>query len=246
MKTTFLSLVAILALATSTAFADLNGPAYPPPGGVTFAASGPGSGVSGGKTYHYSALDPLAFSELYWTFTQIDNPWHSSQGASTGQMTFVGYNAGSGIATWESSGNMTWSTAFGSQSVATELLVQCQPYTGIHDGQLGSGWLVPIDAATAGISTLPSSWSVLDVAAVADPTDNYQVWFRYQTAGGSPLLTYYDSSNSLGGSVNTSASGGFYDVVPEPTSLVLLAIGGAALLARRHPRSLANERTLSH
>ncbi|HEX6961046.1 MAG TPA: hypothetical protein VF175_04215, partial [Lacipirellula sp.] len=51
---------------------NFDGPAYPPPGGVAFAGSGPGSGRSGGRTNSYDlSANPYAdalddANVLYW------------------------------------------------------------------------------------------------------------------------------------------------------------------------------------
>lgn len=212
------------------------GPFYPPPGGVTYSGTGT-AGQSTGRTNFYTALDPEAYGELYWTFATIENPRHSTQ-SSTGTMTFAGYNPTNGIATWQSSANMVWATPFGTQSIATRLVLQFQPYTGTHSGPIGSGWLTPTTAGDATIDSLPSAWSVLDIAG--QPTDEFQIWFQFQTASGTALLGYYDGSHSYGGSVLTSTSGGFYSTVPEPSTYLLIAftMGALALtiLRNRRPR----------
>ncbi len=209
------------------------GPVYPPPGGVTFSGSGT-AGQTGGRTNFYTNMNPVSYDELYWTFYSIANPYHSSQGSSTGNMTFSDYNASTGIATWNSTANITWDTISGIQSIPTKLVVQLQPHTGLNSGPLGSGWLVPVTATTAGIGSLPANWTLADVAAVPQATNNFQAWYQFQTGSGIPLLSYYDSSSStFGGEVRTGVSGGFYSTVPEPTAFMLLAVGAASLIFQR-------------
>jgi hypothetical protein len=228
------NLVAMLLLAgISTAIADPAGPVFPPPGGVTATGTG-GSGVAGGKTNFYTGFEPASFTQLYWTFYAIQNPISGAQ-SPTGQMTFTSYNISTGIATWSSTANMTWnSVLFGAESIATKFVMQLQPYTGTNSGPLGSGFLTPITAGAAGVTSLTGSLSMMDVAALnslSNLTDNFQVWFQYQTVGGTPLLDFYNSTNSTSGGVTTSANGGFYATVPEPSTYAMLAMGGAALLS---------------
>jgi hypothetical protein len=229
-----LCLLLAAALLAAEGHAAPDGPTYPPPGGVTFAASGNGAsaGQAGGRTNFYTSLDSEAYGDLYWTFVSIDNPRHSSQ-SDTGDMVFAGFDPGTGIATWNSTANMVWSTAFGVQSVATKVIVQFQPYSGINSGPLGTGWLVPTTAEAAEIDSLPSTnWALAGIEG-----ENFQVWYQFQTASGSPLLSYYDNSHSLGGSVATGVTGGFYSTVPEPGAGLLVAAGLSTLFLRRKMRT---------
>lgn len=236
------ALVAALAsVPAATAGAQLVGPVYPPPGGTTFAGSGSsiGAGGSPGQLNTYRNFDDSRFVDLYWTPTQILNPRHSSQ-APTGSMSFAGYDAATGIATWTSTANVVYASASGTQSLATRLRMQFQPYTGANVGPLAAGWYAPTTVGAAGIAGLPSSWPVLDVAALASPNHEYQVWYRYETAGGAALGPAYDASHSLGGALQTSLSGGFFYSTPEPGTVVLLASGlGVVAAAARRRRAAA-------
>lgn len=224
--------LALLVLGSPLLYAAPTGPEYPPPGGVTFSGSG-AAGQATGRTNFYTNLDPAAYGDLYWTFSTIANPYHSTQGA-TGNMTFGGYDAGTGIATWNSTANMVWETTLGTESVATKLVLQFQPHSGIPTGPLGSGWLEPVTAEDAEVDSLPDSWVMAHVSAQPPPADSFQVWYQFQTDAGTPLLVYYDATPSFGGTVQTGVSGGFYSTVPEPTTGLLVMLGAGALaLARR-------------
>ncbi|HYE03671.1 MAG TPA: GC-type dockerin domain-anchored protein [Phycisphaerales bacterium] len=50
---------------TAAAPAQLQGPVFPPPGGVTFAGTGL-AGSAGGRTLNYSAVDVAQFGTLLW------------------------------------------------------------------------------------------------------------------------------------------------------------------------------------
>lgn len=227
------ALIAFLSLPSLRADAPPAGPSYPPPGGVVFSVAG-SAGLSSGRTNFYSNLDPSDYDELYWTFYSIDNPWHSSQGGSIGSMSYSGFNVSTGIATWNSTANMIWSTAQGTENISTRLVVQFQPYTGVASGPVASGFYTPVSAASADIGALPDAWPLLDAVAVTNPANSFQVWYRWETASGTPLLEYYNATSSVpNGEVRTSLSGGFYHTVPEPTSAGLVALGLGVLCARR-------------
>jgi PEP-CTERM motif len=211
-------------------------PVFPVPGGTTFSSSGTSSGQSGGRTNYYSGFDESQYDELAWSFITIPNPYHSTEAGPGGNMTYSGYNPGTGVMTWVSTSDAVWSTAFGAQNIATKLVAQFQPFTGTHNaGPLGSGWLVPTSAANEALSSVfggDGSWPLADVDATG-VQDQFQVWFQFQTLAGTPLLQYYDSTNSLGGSMNTGFTGGFLVSVPEPSTALLGGLGVLALLRRR-------------
>lgn len=209
-------------------------PVYPAPGGTTFSGSG-ASGQASGRTNFYSGFDESKYDQLAWSMITIPNPYHSSEGGSGGDMTYSGYNAATGIMTWTSTSNAVWNTAFGTQNIATRLVAQFQPFTGTATGPLGSGWLAPITAASQVLESVfggSAGWPLVDVDATGTE-DQFQVWYRFETASGTPLLSYYDSSNSLGGSMITGINGGFLVAVPEPGSLTLGLLSVGALLRRR-------------
>jgi hypothetical protein len=209
-------------------------PVYPAPGGTIFSGSG-SSGQTAGRTNFYSGFDESQYEELAWSFITIPNPYHSSEADSGGNMTYSGYNATTGIMTWISTSNATWSTASGTQDIATRLVAQFQPFTGTASGPLGAGWLVPTTAATEALESVfggAAGWPLVDVDATGTE-DQFQVWYRFETSGGTPLLSYYDASNSLGGILNTNTNGGFLAAVPEPSASLLGLIGAGLLLRRR-------------
>ena len=53
---------------------SLEGPVYPPPGGVEFDFSGEGLGLTGGLTFHFTGFDPSGLSSLYWGSRNDDLP----------------------------------------------------------------------------------------------------------------------------------------------------------------------------
>jgi hypothetical protein len=231
------SVLPLLLLAAPVASAAYSlTPVYPAPGGTTFSSSGTSSGQLGGRTNYYSIFDESQYDELAWSFITIPNPYHSTESGSGGNMTFSGYNPGTGVMTWDSTSNAVWATAFGTQDIATKLVAQFQPFTGTHNAApLGSGWLVPTSAANEALSSVfggDGSWPLIDVDTTG-VQNQFQVWYQFQTGTGVPLLDYYNISNSMGGSMNSGFSGGFLVAVPEPSSALLGGLGVLALLRRR-------------
>lgn len=218
----------LLFLLTSVATATIVGPVFPPPGGVT--TSGSGTSQSGaGRTNFYQNLDNSAYASLWFGYSSLANPIHSTQSGPAGQMSAPVYNPVTGIFISNSTTNLVWNTAFGQQNIATRFEYQFQPYSGTNTGPLASGFLTPDSQSLAGL---------LGSEPLLVTGNSFQVWFRWETAGGTPLLDYYNTSNSLGGSVFTSSSTGFWaDQVPEPATVSLIAVSLAGLAWVRRRRS---------
>jgi hypothetical protein len=46
---------------------------FPPPGGVTFTQSGPGSGAANGQTYSFTGFNSSQYHTLYWGLNSVVN-----------------------------------------------------------------------------------------------------------------------------------------------------------------------------
>ncbi len=57
---------AVAACISASGFAQILGPAFPPPGGATFTTVGTDAGNSGGRTLQFTGFQPGAFTQLYW------------------------------------------------------------------------------------------------------------------------------------------------------------------------------------
>jgi len=178
--------------------------------GYSFSQGGTGTAFTGGRTWMFNNVNDAAYSQLLWTLS-VGNPWHSSQGSSTGSMVFSGYNAGNGILTWISTQNISWSGVNGPVSRQTRLRMQLQPYTGTHSNTpLVSGWIVPVSIGSTGVMGI-------NISALASPK-KFQAWYIIEdVATGMPLNDYYNNvANSVnGGQTNTSVGGSWYGATPS-------------------------------
>lgn len=227
----YLAVFGLLIIDPSPIGATILGPAYPPPGPGPVSFSSSGSSSTGiGRTNFYQNLDPSPYISLWFGYSSLANPIHSTQAGPATQMSAPTYNSTTGILISNSTANLVWNTAFGGQNIATQIEYQFQPYTGTNSGPLASGFLTP------DVKSLPG---LVGNRPLLVTGTSFQIWFRWETSGGTPLLDYYNSSNSLGGSVSTSGATGFWaDVadVPEPSSFALFGLSLAAIAALRYRR----------
>lgn len=216
MKTMTASLM-LFALA-SLAWAATFTMGFPPPGGVNFVSSDPtgvASGSTGGETFFYNNFNTASYNQLYWGLNVSANVW---EGTGTGNMTFIGYNPSTGIATWGSTADWVFTSGNngGCCSTPTQLMVQLQPYTASANGFLVSGFLSPTTTKGAlGIAGNPSEplFQIVNGAA-------YQATFELATWDGNPSdagdpnsstpIFVYNSNNNGGPGVNSSVDFEFW------------------------------------
>jgi hypothetical protein len=208
------ALALLLTIAVSPAWAGTTYTmGYPPPGGVSFSSSGSGSGADGGETFSYTSFNTADYAQLYWGLNTSANV---NEGIPNGNMTFLSYNSSTGIATWISTSNWTFSSGLGGGccSTPTQLMVQLQPYTGSNAGFLASGFLVPATTKGAlGISGNPSE-PLYQVNGPYQATFEFQTWDGITADAGVPTpgdsIFDYNSNNNGGFGVTTSTDFEFW------------------------------------
>ncbi|MGB8542921.1 MAG: right-handed parallel beta-helix repeat-containing protein [Candidatus Acidiferrales bacterium] len=177
---------------------------YPPPGGVTLGQFGNGAGSANGQTFTYAGFNSSDYSQLYWGLNTVANVAESA--VSSTNMVFSGYNASTGIATWVSTADWTFTDPANGGSIvdtATQLLVQIQPLSNTNPGFLGSGFIAPTTTKGAlGISGNPSE-------PLYQVTGPYQVTFEFQTSGGVDIFDF-NAANNGGPGVYTSVDFEFW------------------------------------
>ena len=224
---------------TAVASNNATGPVAP----QAMVFSGPGTNVTfvgqgqvketGGRTNMYSNINTSLYGGLWWTFTPIENPRHSSQGSSsTGQMVFNSYDPATRIITFTSTANITWPSVGHTENIATRLRMQLQPFTGTHTGPIATG-LPFVTAGGISLGSLSANYPLIDIKALGSPAA-YQVWYIIETASGVPLDVYYDdpAHNSIvQGQTITSQTGSFFSSTLStcnggPATVTVTATGG--------------------
>ena len=196
----------------------INGPVYPPPGGVSLSATG-NLIATGGVVFTYQNFNPSAYGDLWWA-PSSSNGIAFDGSINTPNETLTLLSLTGNTATFV--GTSAMNTAFGVRSVDTRLTLVATDLSGnAINWDLGATEGVPSSIAL----DVPGDYR-LTLAATARLTGTT----TYQSA-----QSLYDSSNTVGGQqLVTSIGGGFYFTAPAaegaPVPLPLAAVGGFALM----------------
>lgn len=196
-----------LSVSTFTFAATYLGPVYPAPGGNSFSGVGDPL-TSAGFAASYSNFNPSAYGQLWWTITDVANPYDSSYSGSTGNMSFFSYSGG--FATWDSTSNLTF-------------------YDPLINNYISFPTRFQVSVSGAGYNPAP----VTPAWQVTGPYTAYEYYEGWNGSSWIALGPLYNSFNHScgGGCLQTSEDGGFYytSATPEPGSFLLLGSGLVAL-----------------
>ncbi len=204
--------IAVLLSSAPMLRAEIFGPEYPPPGGVTWVPSGPGAGSGAGETFTYSGFNPTQYAVLYWGPYDVSNV--SNVGQTPADMQFQGLVGGSyeftSTATW------TFNAITGTVLLPTRMLLTVSGL-GPEDTQ-----------GDIGASSPNASYPLFQV------TGNFSATFVFQAdyqGNWIPVNDFQNSHNNLGPMNQTSVDFEFFNtaVAPEPGSFLLIGMGFALL-----------------
>jgi len=224
----YMLVVLSVVLSASGAFAALNGPAYPAPGGNGLAFSGPfeNAGEPGGLTVTYTGFDSTAYGSLYW-------------GPDSTQIVGLSFSATNGVSAFNGSETMTYQSGLSDLSAGTAVWTG-ETVMGYFDG--GGNWHSPtvytrftLSVTDLGNTAMP----FVDAVSVGGPAAANVLTQIMDPAGfkanllwtasldnftWTPALTLFNSSQYAdhgGVSYTHTFNGGFYNsAVPEPVTLL--------------------------
>lgn len=204
-------LVAALA-GHATAALTWFGPSYPAPGGNSAAGSGTSPIHVGGKTWELTGFDLGASEDLYYGIASTPAIGQNGLGAP---MTLASVSGNTAVWT----GSITINLASGGP------VIRDTRFT-LTVTDLADAALPLVDSASFPAFTGVPTGLLL----VTDPSGFKANWqFDIDNGSGTYLAagTIYDGLNTIeGSSLDSSIGGGFYEAIPEPASMVMMAVMG--------------------
>jgi hypothetical protein len=222
-------------LGATPAYAALQGPVYPAPGGNSFSSTGTGEGAAGGINASYSGVKVEALTQVYWGPTA-----GSVQVSLTGTTSFTTLafdstvsNLAGGMARWTASGVPYTNPTPGGQSGPLKVRFTVTQLTPATNAVVAAPSDIASVGAVVNVKTTGSAFSVNWIFEAEYPPGS-NTWVPVDTL-----------SQQTAGSTNTSFDGGFYYVAPPvpalgPTGVLILAalLPGLGLLVIRRRRSV--------
>jgi hypothetical protein len=210
------------------------GPSYPPPGGVTFSATGTNAGTGNGETFSFSNFDPTAYGSLWWGPENFSQDGNGIQGPA-GDMTYSGFN--NSVTGWSYTTGYEWdsstpwvfsSVQTGTVDLNTRFVLA---FTGLAD---------PTSKSSAGIASGNTNEEVAQVLGNFSGSFVFQVQDPYDGNQWVAVDDFFNQYNTFcTNCVTTSATFGFWstpnNAVPEPRlyGLILAGMIGLAMFLRR-------------
>lgn len=226
------AILALILFVAAPASATVLGPSFPPDGGtVDFAFSGgPSPADSGGLTVEFTNFAmTTGWMELYWGPSGSALPTAGLDGSSH-SLTFSG-SSGT-VGTW--AGTTDWTDPFDSTTYNNVPIEMRIDITGLG----GAPWILSTSVTDLDPGPGTGIGAVVDNTSGLDFDANVQFLADIPTDGGTGFIALNDVQTN-GGQTVSSFSGGFYSVVPEPGTALLLGFGMAGLAAMGSRRRLA-------
>ncbi len=215
MKKIVVVISVLLFVTPSLVLANISGPVFPAPGGVSYTMTG-NIARAGGLTISFTGLNPSNYDQLWWgpwdassVYLDLDNLYER-----TGDVTTLAYNPTRGV--WEGS---SWIHLFSESTPSYN-----QYYT-----RLKVSGVSLIDSSTIGLTDINHPDAVAEITGTSFSVTLIFEAAQYQSGPWTPALDLFDSLSTIPGhQVDALFSGGFFytsSAVPAPGAMMLAGLG---------------------